>query len=202
MPLTNPPASSWLLLSANKAWTWLPMLVSSVASMDAAMNACGFTVVTVGLAMVGESSLTSVASASQLAVTPALEIPCQVSVLMTTTRASDLIGSTLPALDNRELLRRVRGVVRSDVAVVSERFVPVETGADEAIVRAALAAAGVGAPRAFGGVSDLYYVRDVPGIVWGPGRSEQSHAADEWIETAQLERAVLAYMDMVGRYFG
>jgi len=41
----------------------------------------------------------------------------------------------------------------------------------------------------------------VPGIVMGPGRSEQSHAADEWIEVDQLERGVQAYRETIERYF-
>jgi len=108
---------------------------------------------------------------------------------------------TLPGLDNAALHARVRDLVESEVRLVSERFVPVETPADEPIVRAALAATGAAAPVAFGGVSDLYHVRDVPGIVMGPGRPEQSHAADEWIEVEQLARGVRAYVGTIERYF-
>ena len=35
----------------------------------------------------------------------------------------------------------------------------------------------------------------------GPGRSEQSHAADEWIEIKQLERGVLVYRAAIERYY-
>ena len=66
---------------------------------------------------------------------------------------------------------------------------------------AALAASCSDAPRAFGGVSDFFHVRDVPGIVMGPGRSDQSHAADEWIEVAQLEQGVAQYRATIERYF-
>jgi acetylornithine deacetylase/succinyl-diaminopimelate desuccinylase-like protein len=50
-------------------------------------------------------------------------------------------------------------------------------------------------------VSDLFHVRDVPGVVLGPGRSEQSHAADEWIEVEMLERGAEAYRRTVENYF-
>ena len=63
-----------------------------------------------------------------------------------------------------------------------------------------LAAAGTGGPIGFGGVSDLFHVRDVPGIVLGPGRPEQSHKADEWVEIEQLERAVHVYRDLARGY--
>jgi len=113
----------------------------------------------------------------------------------------EIDARTIPALDNATLHRRVRDAVESDVELVSERFVPVETATAEPIVQAALAATGASEPGAFGGVSDLYHVRDVPGIVMGPGRSEQSHAADEWIEVDQLERGVQAYRETIERYF-
>jgi acetylornithine deacetylase len=113
----------------------------------------------------------------------------------------EIDARTLPGLDNSTLHDRVVACVESDVELVSDRFAPVETSPGEAIVRAALAAAGCDAPSSFGGVSDLHHVRHVPGIVLGPGRSEQSHAADEWIETNQLERAVDVYSETIRRYF-
>jgi acetylornithine deacetylase len=108
---------------------------------------------------------------------------------------------TLPELDNQALRDRVSGLVESEVELVSERIAPVDTPRGARIVAAALAAAGQDAPCAFGGVSDLFHVRDAPGIVLGPGRSEQSHAADEWIDVEQLERAVEVYGATIERYF-
>lgn len=108
---------------------------------------------------------------------------------------------TVPELDNQSLFERVKGLLESEVDLVSERIAPVETAPDAPIVLAALAATGGKMPRAFGGVSDLFHVRGTPGIVFGPGRSEQSHAADEWIETEQLEKGVEAYLATIGRFF-
>ena len=51
------------------------------------------------------------------------------------------------------------------------------------------------------GVGFLVAELFVPGIVMGPGRSEQSHAADEWIEVEQLERGVEVYRETIRRYF-
>jgi acetylornithine deacetylase len=114
----------------------------------------------------------------------------------------ELDARTIPALDNRSLFERIDAAVESEVELVSDRFVPVETGGSEAIVRVALEATGSGDARAFGGVSDLYHVRDVPGIVLGPGLGEQSHAADEWIGADQLVRGVEVYTETIERYFG
>jgi acetylornithine deacetylase len=113
----------------------------------------------------------------------------------------EIDARTIPQLDNATLHDRVCGLVESEVTLVSDRFVPLETAPGETIVRAALEAAGRDAPRAFGGVSDFFHVRDVPAIVMGPGRSEQSHAADEWIEVEQLERGVAVYRETIERYF-
>jgi acetylornithine deacetylase len=113
----------------------------------------------------------------------------------------EIDARTLPALDNRALHDRIRDCVESEVELVSERFVPVETDPGEAIVCAALQATDRSAPEAFGGVSDLFHVRDLPGVVFGPGRSEQSHADDEWIEVTQLERGVAAYVRTIERYY-
>jgi len=113
----------------------------------------------------------------------------------------EIDARTVPALGNRALFERVRDLVESEVTLVSERFVPVETATGERIVQAALAAAGREAPRAFGGVSDFLHVRDVPAVVLGPGRPEQSHAADEWIETSALETGVAVYKETIEGYF-
>ena len=113
----------------------------------------------------------------------------------------EIDARTHPDMDNTKLRELVESTVESRVELVSERFQPVATPNEAAIVESALRASGSKEARVFGGVSDLFWVRDVPAIVLGPGRSEQSHAADEWIEVKQLERAVLIYRAAIERYF-
>ncbi len=113
----------------------------------------------------------------------------------------EIDARTIPALNNQTLTARVREILESEVELVSDRFVPVDTATDEPIVQTALAATGNDEPQAFGGVSDFFHVRDVPAVVMGPGRPEQSHAADEWVEIDQLERGVAAYGETIKRYF-
>jgi len=113
----------------------------------------------------------------------------------------EIDARTIPALDNRELYARVQEIAESEVELVSDRFQPVATNDSQPIVQAALHATGRAAPEPFGGVSDLFWVRDVPGVVMGPGRSEQSHAADEWIEVSLLNEGVDAYTATIERYF-
>ena len=87
-----------------------------------------------------------------------------------------------------------------EVELMRGRMTPVVTDPADPLVAAALAATGTKEPAAFGGVSDLFHVRDVPGIVLGPGLSEQSHVADEWIEEQQVRDAVGVYERLVRNY--
>jgi len=113
----------------------------------------------------------------------------------------EIDARTHPDMDNTKLRELVESSIASRVELVSERFHPVATPDEAAIVDAALRASGSKEARIFGGVSDLFWVRDVPAIVLGPGRSEQSHAADEWIEVKQLQRGELVYRATIERYF-
>jgi acetylornithine deacetylase len=93
-----------------------------------------------------------------------------------------------------------RALRHGKVELLRGRMTPVATDPADPLVVAALAATGLAAPVAFGGVSDLFHVRDVPGIVLGPGNPEVSHTADEWVEEAQVVRAVSVYRDLAGSY--
>jgi acetylornithine deacetylase/succinyl-diaminopimelate desuccinylase-like protein len=86
--------------------------------------------------------------------------------------------------------------------VKSKRFQPLDTPEDADIVVAAKAASPTGRVRGFLGVSDLFFVRHVPGVVLGPGTSEASHAPDEWVAVDQVEGAVRTYGGIVERYLG
>ncbi|MCE9638394.1 MAG: M20/M25/M40 family metallo-hydrolase [Planctomycetes bacterium] len=89
---------------------------------------------------------------------------------------------------------------RGEVELLRGRMTPVATDPADPLVRAALAATAGDAPVAFGGVSDLFHVRDVPGVVLGPGNPEVSHTADEWVDEAQVVRAVGVYRDLAREY--
>jgi acetylornithine deacetylase len=86
------------------------------------------------------------------------------------------------------------------VELLRGRMTPVATDAADPLVAAALAATKSGAPVAFGGVSDLFHVRDVPGIVLGPGNPEVSHTADEWVDEQAVRTAWRTYAQLVGEY--
>jgi acetylornithine deacetylase len=113
-----------------------------------------------------------------------------------------LDGRTTPGCDNDRMADLVARCVRGEVQVKSKRFRPVVTPPTEEIVATARAASPTGRVRPFAGVSDLFWVRHVPGVVMGPGTSAASHAPDESVEVAQVEAAVRAYGAIVASYLG
>ncbi|MFI5165880.1 MAG: M20/M25/M40 family metallo-hydrolase [Thermoanaerobaculales bacterium] len=99
-----------------------------------------------------------------------------------------------------ELVARLRAVILGELVVRSERLRPVSISDRHPLVCAA-AAARPGS-RLFGsrGVSDLAFFDGIPGIKVGPGVSERSHTADEFVLESEIvegaaffEQAVLAW---------
>ncbi|MBL9089247.1 MAG: M20/M25/M40 family metallo-hydrolase [Planctomycetia bacterium] len=111
-----------------------------------------------------------------------------------------LDGRSTPAWDNDRMVAALTARLEGRVEVKSKRFVPIETPVTAEIVVAAAAASPTHRVRGFQGVSDLLFVRHVPGVVMGPGTSEASHAPDEWVAVAQVEAAERAYGGIVERY--
>src|SRR5207244_3520054 len=114
--------------------------------------------------------------------------------------AITLDGRSTPAWGNARMLAALKAAVQGRVEVKSERFEPLVTGSSEEIVRAAVAESPAGRVTGYGGVSDLFHVRPLPGVVLGPGTSEQSHAPDESVAAEQVERAVGVYGGIIRRY--
>ena len=113
-----------------------------------------------------------------------------------------LDGRSIPAYDNDRMTALLAATVEGRVEVKSRRFEPVVTPADAEIVRIAAKASPTGRVRGFGGVSDLFHVRSIPGVVMGPGTSAASHAPDEWVSVDQVDEAVRAYGRIVEAYLG
>jgi len=112
----------------------------------------------------------------------------------------ELDGRPTPGCDNQRMLALLKAAVKAEVVVKSTRFLPVCTPKDASIVQDALAVSPGKRLRPFGGVSDLFHVRHVPGIVLGPGTSAASHAPDEWVATEQVEAAAATYALLAERY--
>ena len=112
----------------------------------------------------------------------------------------ELDGRPTPAFDNARMEAALHETLDCDIAIRSNRFLPVSTPPDAEIVIRATQASPTGRVRGFGGVSDFFHVRHVPGVVMGPGTSAASHAPDEWVAIDQVHAAVKAY-DAIARGF-
>lgn len=112
----------------------------------------------------------------------------------------ELDGRPTPGCDNDAMLALLQQAVQGEVTVSSNRFVPVRTDPDAEIVSIARAASPTGVLRGFGGVSDLFHLRHLPGVVMGPGTSAASHAPDECVAVEQVEAAVRAYSAIAANF--
>lgn len=106
-----------------------------------------------------------------------------------------------PSYTHEEIVAQIRESVTSEVTVHSDRIVPVSTGANENIVDACMEALPgiepIGSPTA----SDWIFLQDVPTVKIGPGHSELSHTAEEYVDKSEVMRAVDFYKSAVKGYF-
>jgi acetylornithine deacetylase len=72
------------------------------------------------------------------------------------------------------------------IRVRSARLKPCETPEQHPVVRAALAAAGRDTAVGSSTMSDMALLQGVPAVKCGPGRSERSHAPDEFVTRDEL----------------
>ena len=104
---------------------------------------------------------------------------------------------TTPAASHEEVVAQVRARVASEVRVLSSRLEPRETAEDALVVQAALrarpAAKLYGSPT----LSDLVHVAGAPAIKCGPGASERSHTADEWVSEEEVVAGADFYVALV-----
>ncbi len=109
---------------------------------------------------------------------------------------------TTPLDPNASVVRRATALLRSEVHVHSQRLDPVLTSRSQPIVKAARAAHPSGRPGALLGTSDLVFCakRGIPGVILGPGFPKLSHAPDEYVTDAQMNRAAALYPKIVDAY--
>jgi len=80
-------------------------------------------------------------------------------------------------------------------------FAPLHVSPNADIVRAALAAAGATQPRAVSfGTEAPFFREHLDVVVLGPGDIAQVHTSGEWIELAQLHRAVGIFTRLIERF--
>ncbi len=117
---------------------------------------------------------------------------------------------TTPMYTHAELVEQVRSAVVAEVHVRSDRFRPVSTP-EHTVHGARLLRAAQGAMAAKGRtaalfhsptLSDWAHLGHIAGIKWGPGLSEVSHTADEWVDVRMVEDASGLYLQVVQDVLG
>jgi acetylornithine deacetylase len=106
-----------------------------------------------------------------------------------------------PAYSAQELTELVQSRVQARVSVRSDRFRPMQTPPDAAILKSAQKARPEARLFASPTLSDWAHLGTIPAIKWGPGLSELSHTADEWVELAMVEAAVGCYHQAIEQFF-
>ncbi len=109
---------------------------------------------------------------------------------------------TIPAISPADVVARIRATVASDVVVRSDRLAPARTPEGAAILAAILAELPGCRPFGSPTLSDWAHLVGIPAVKIGPGISEVSHTADEWVELAQVERAAGVYERIARRFLG
>ena len=108
---------------------------------------------------------------------------------------------TTPVYTHEEIIAHLRGLLDSEIAVHSDRIIPVRTPLSARIVRACREALPDAAPFGSPTASDWIFLRDIPTVKIGPGQSRYSHTPDEHIGLHEVRRAADAYYDIIQTYF-
>lgn len=108
---------------------------------------------------------------------------------------------TGPEQDHEALAAEFRGLLESEVAVHSKRYLPKGTDPNHPIVRAALQAAGKAGPVGSGTTSDWAFLGDLPAVKAGPGDTFRSHRPNEYLTLPELEAGAAFYAALVPAFF-
>jgi acetylornithine deacetylase len=107
---------------------------------------------------------------------------------------------TTPALDRKKVVARVERAVASEVRVLSDRLLPRETSPDEMLVHAAEQARPEARLYGSATLSDLSFMAGIPAIKVGPGETERSHTADEFVLEDEIVTGARFYTRLVRAY--
>ena len=107
---------------------------------------------------------------------------------------------TTPAYEHEEVVAAIRDLVDADVEVYSDRLVPAETPADSRLFESVMAVHPESEPFASPTCSDWVFLRHLDAVKMGPGNSQLSHTADEWIELDEVAAGALLYGDVAREY--
>lgn len=129
--------------------------------------------------------------------------PTTVSGGKSSNQIPDLITTTLdirttPEKNNEWILNEVRKL-GIELYVESNRRRPMASPPGHPLVQAIRRASQSYVPYAFNGTCDMAFAT-APSVVMGPGRSERSHAADEFCTREEIREAIQVYGDVIREY--
>jgi acetylornithine deacetylase len=115
----------------------------------------------------------------------------------------DLITTTLdirttPKKNNDWILNELRAL-GLELYIESNRRRPMRSPSDHPLVQAIKRARAGYDDYAFNGTCDMAFAT-APSVVMGPGRSERSHAADEFCTRGEIHEAIEVYSDTIREY--
>ena len=108
---------------------------------------------------------------------------------------------TVTADATEEVVAVVRRVSGGEVRVLSDRLKPVSTDPSAAIVQAALRVRPEAKVVGSATLSDAVWTRHRPTVKVGPGQSERSHTAGEFVTRDELEAGVEFYRRLAAELF-
>jgi acetylornithine deacetylase len=107
---------------------------------------------------------------------------------------------TTPVLAAAEVVERIRRVVGGEVRVLSDRLAPCETSVAAAVVEAARRVRPEARLYGSATLSDMVFMAGIPAVKCGPGSSERSHTADEFVWESEVVEGARFYTRLIGRY--
>jgi acetylornithine deacetylase len=107
---------------------------------------------------------------------------------------------TTPELSPEEIVERVRAVVASTVQVRSARLLPTAIDPADPLVRAALRARPEAELYGSPTLSDMAFAQGIPAIKVGPGVTERSHSADEFVLESELIAGEAFYRRLIEEF--
>lgn len=107
---------------------------------------------------------------------------------------------TVPGVAHADIIAAVRARVEGDVRVHSDRLQPCECPDDAAVIAAAKLARPDGRTYGSRTMSDMVWFSDVPAIKCGPGRTERSHTADEFVLESEIVDGYAFYAGAIRRF--
>ncbi len=108
---------------------------------------------------------------------------------------------TTPVLSHDVVVERFETALpHGALEVVSKRLEPQETARDETVVEAAVRACPGAKTYGSTTLSDMVFMKGIPAVKCGPGRTERSHTPDEYVLESEILDGVRFYTGLIRNY--